>query len=202
MRHFEKGSEPKSLEIYRESMGAFKNLPIATKTEIRSLGFKEQGGLCALCCGYLPDREPARIAHLEPQSSSPAQALIYENMVLSCAGGDGLDVTTRPRSFSCDRKQKASRLPVTPLQPDCEIRFNYTSNGAIIPASDDDKETDETINILALNCERLRQARVAAYEEAVENLEALGDSEFRSRFLDPKMPILSAFLPMLEQLLA
>jgi len=48
---------------------------------------------------------------------------------------------------------------VSPLNSDCESRFTYTGRGNVIPSDEDDMAAQETIDLLGLNCKRLRDRR-------------------------------------------
>ncbi len=50
---------------------------------------------------------------------------------------------------------------VSPLDDDCQSRFTYTGNGKIIPSDESDTFAQRTIDIVGLNCKRLKDRRLS-----------------------------------------
>jgi len=203
VRHIEKGQAPEGLDQYRQDGGDYQHLYTEVKSEIRTQGYVEQGGLCAFCCGSLSDDARKQIiAHLVPRDANvgdPRLELTYANMVISCTGRAEIDQAPAAPSdhHSCDRLQRNRRLPVTPLQPDCQSRFTYDTFGRI-HGSAADGDAKQTIEILGLDCMRLQLARKAKYEEAVIDFEMLGSESFKTEILGHNRFPLETFLPFLE----
>jgi uncharacterized protein (TIGR02646 family) len=80
------------------------------------------------------------VAALEVRRQPPAQAEIFG----AAAHGDEL-------------------LPVTPVQPDCESRFQYGENGDISGADDDAKETIDLLKLDHTTLEGWRRGAIAGF---------------------------------------
>lgn len=195
-----KGAEPPSLTARRRAGQIDWNVTGAIKNDIRRACRIEQSDLCAFCCARLPgDPQLQRIAHVEPQDVNPARTLDYTNMVLSCSSGrDYIRESTQSwGSQSCDERQKADVLPVHPLQPDCTDKFIFLGNGSIAP-SQEDSDAQTSIDILNLNCERLRLKREGAIDGAEEARSWMTQEEWDATYIYPKPPHLPDFWPAIS----
>lgn len=50
---------------------------------------------------------------------------------------------------------------VSPLNSDCQSRYSYTKNGEIISFNENDKDAQRTIDLLGLNCKKLKDKRLS-----------------------------------------
>ncbi len=191
--YVKKNGEPPSLTAQRaEGTTTWEEVPGNVKQDIRRSGWIEQSGLCAFCCARLPDiRSLQRIAHVVPRDVEPLKSMDYENMVISCSSGrDRERFSTSTGNLSCDEAQGANVLPISPLQSDCEKEFYYLQNGAIKGTS---VEASTSINILNLDCERLRRSRAAAIEGAELFRGRMSSGHFESVYLVSEPPHLPEF---------
>lgn len=198
MRYVRHSPEPNDLNVYRESGGDWDHAP---KAAIKSLLLKDQQGLCGFCCCRLPAvGEFQRIAHIIPRSADKSLALAYDNMVLSCSSGKPDTPDSKPRSnvVTCDESQGHRDLPVKPTDPDCQNAFSYTADGAILGVSPD---ASKSVQVLNLDCLRLRGARRALYDvadELYESCSARDEWVEWSRFLGTSTASPIGFLPYIQ----
>lgn len=180
MRYIRKGAEPSALSEYKACASedwkpTYEGLD---KKPIREALVREQGYLCCYCGGRIGERADCHIEHLIPRSLSPARALDYVNMLASCQGVD--DRARIPEH--CGHARGTKPVRVSPLSPDCESFFLYSSNGKIEPSTEPSKHVlaEETIRHLGLSVPKLQAARKAAIEGALEGLPQLSAEEMRA----------------------
>lgn len=100
---------------------------------------------------------------------------VPEYMLGSCQGTDA----TPQVPAHCGQARGNVLLPVTPFMPDCGAYFSYGSDGSIDATSDPatKEAAGQTIRILRLGVDRLKSARAAAIEGAIEGLDGLSADE-------------------------
>jgi uncharacterized protein (TIGR02646 family) len=187
MTFISKGAEPPLLEFFRATEGAtWDGMHGDVKEQIRVGCLEEQNGFCAFCCSKLPAMGSLqRIAHVVPRAINPSRALDYSNMVTSCSSGREKAVEFNVKhEMTCDEAQGSVVLPISPLMHDCSTKFSYLQNGAIVPANDE-PDSERTIEILNLDCFRLREARKEAISAALEMRNHLSAEQWNAVFLDP-----------------
>lgn len=113
----------------------------------------EQGCICCYCMQRIAD-DSAHFEHFKPQSVCEAEVLEYTNMLLSCNGHQG-DRT------HCGHKHGSEFYPMllSPLSPDIEECFDYSSSGKISGLT---AEAGFTIQTLALDQYHLNEQRKRA----------------------------------------
>lgn len=117
----------------------------------------EQKYLCCYCCNRISNAD-SHIEHFRPQSIRQDLSLEYSNLHASCQGEKG-DMKHCGHAKS-DRYDET--LLISPLDEACDKRFLYSGSGKIKPADANDKGAEYTIDVLALNDERLKGARCEA----------------------------------------
>jgi uncharacterized protein (TIGR02646 family) len=139
---------------------------------LRRTLIEQQVQMCCYCEVALIEAIDAHIEHLEDKDRSPEKTFDFNNLLASCQHND------------CCGHQKGARYftdMVTPLQSNCQSRFIYTGNGEIIPTDENDQFAYATIDLLGLNCNRLKDRR----KSIVNALDpAYTDSEFLRLSLD------------------
>lgn len=166
MRSIKQTREPLALRQWkRQNVGLPDGLtyppPSNILQAIKDALYKEQMGLCAYTLRKLPTPLDGHVEHIEPQKQRPDKVLDYTNMVL-CFPPNGGDT-----SFGYGAPIKGGRHVqlnadfVSPHSKGCGKRFIYKSNGEILPVPND-AAAEGTINLVQLNCERLRDLRQAA----------------------------------------
>ncbi|KYF50891.1 hypothetical protein BE08_23025 [Sorangium cellulosum] len=140
---------------------------------------REQGYLCGYCESRIGERDgDCHIEHVEAQSVNPARSLDYTNMLASCQGSDAQP----PVPTHCGGARGKAHLPVTPFMEDCGTYFLYGSDGRIEAVSEpmNREAAKQTIDVLRLDIGRLKAARRAAIEGALEGLEGLSADDWRT----------------------
>lgn len=160
-----RNKEPKELASYRETTpgASYKDLPC--KPLIRKSLVEEQGYICAYCMGKITE-ENSSIEHYISQTrhkDSPfskeehkKHSLLYSNMYGVCINA----------SEHCDKKRE--NFPIKILDPhksSCEDLITYTLDGTIIPVGKEYDKVQYDIDLLGLNCTKLKDKRVAAKDE-------------------------------------
>ncbi len=92
----------------------------------------------------------------------------YGNLMAACDGGESENKTqkvSRMKSYPlwCDKSKRGFTIPLSPLQPNIESRFQYVqvSNDEvrILPSNDHDLEAGETLQTLNLDTPFLQKRR-------------------------------------------
>lgn len=161
MIYIEKMDEPAWLSDYKQKNASAKYDSVSFKPYIGTLReylIKEQKGLCAYCCCSI-DLENSHNEHIEPrnpQGYASNKSLDYNNIVASCNG----NINAAQSETSCGKHKGNSydsNRFISPLDTQCETKFDYYPNGKIIG-------DEYTIDLLNLNSYRLKNARRAVYE--------------------------------------
>lgn len=161
---FQKSREPAALRRWRASNPgelSWKALGGEVKASIREALSREQHGVCCYCYG--PVEPGSRIEHIAART--PENILEWDNLALSCYGGEGSD------EHHCDKKKGSRRLKVihphrAPVlfatRVDLRGRLKgYPSNEALR------QDVEDTLN---LNARRLTNARRASIVTATVGL--------------------------------
>lgn len=117
----------------------------------------EQGGICAYT-GRAINAMSSHVEHLKPQNHCGEwEDVEYRNVVV-CFPIDGGDI-----SYGYGAPIKAGwwdeALFVSPLSEECERRFKFVWSGHVHPSPDDHPGAKETIKVLGLDNDGLRQLR-------------------------------------------
>jgi uncharacterized protein (TIGR02646 family) len=127
--------------------------------ELKDRLIEEQQYFCCYCEESLKERD-THIEHFKPRSSFPKDEFKIRNLFACCVNTD-----------SCGhKKQGKTNKIISPLDHNCQTRFTYTGNGKIISKRENDTIAQQTIDLLGLNCERLRDHR--------ENIIKIWDMDF------------------------
>jgi uncharacterized protein (TIGR02646 family) len=177
MKHIRKQQEPVEFTQWKEHNKdlnvTFDDLHSDVKNRVKQGLMVEQGYICCYCERRLEERD-SHIEHLCPQDPYVDDALIYENMLCSC-----LQNTRRGEPLHCGvlRKNWYNEQYISPLEADCETRFEYTEAGEI-RSHGNDRAADTTITKLGLNIDKL----IALRYEAIKPFQdaTLSPEELRS----------------------
>ncbi len=153
MKRIVKGEEPASfLRWIRQNRGGNWNdfSGCDVYRELKQGLIEEQGFLCCYCEVALKKNTDAHIEHSKPKDRYPGERFSIRNLFACCQHGD-----------NCGHRKGGNYFDelISPLDADCQSRFTYTGNGKIIPADKDDSFAQRTIDLLALNCNRLKRQR-------------------------------------------
>ncbi len=159
MKHIVKNTEPQDFTDWKGNWpditpgwaefdsGAKQPDGNSIKHKVKVALLKEQGGLCCFCESPV-EMNHGHIAHLKDQVNHPDLVLEYGNLLYSCPEN------SRTEPQTCGHAQGREKLPIAPLDVDCESRFSYASTGGIIPRIPGDEKAIETIRILNLDDKR------------------------------------------------
>ena len=171
MKHIIKREEPPEFSDWKANdkmrhRPNWKRLPSGVKSDLHQSLWKEQGGICCYCEREIPI-ENSHVEHLRPKTLFPRFMFDYSNLLCSCQRelrvGD-------PRICGCCKGDwYDENLLVTPLDPDCEVRFAFAADGSIRPGRPDDQSARESISRLNLDCDWLRAFRKNVVEGLVDD---------------------------------
>lgn len=198
MKHVRKSQpEPPQLADYRSrfalapkppSWNEFKKDPRRREPVKDSLRL-DQRGLCAYCETRLVLGDES-VEHVIAKSADHTRELDWSNLLLCCAGGerpfpeDLSDAAWRGEAGTrtCGHAKLASQLSIlNPLEiPRFPRLFRFNSeDGAIQPDNDqchsariDAALAEQTISVLGLRAGRLNRARLAIFDELLDQLSA------------------------------
>lgn len=166
MRYIDnRNKEPKELIEYRETTPGVSYADFPHKSIVRESLVDEQGYICAYCMGKI-DAATSTIEHYISQTrhaDSPyaeevhkEQSLLYSNMYGVCINF----------SAHCDKKRENRPIEILdPHKPSCEELITYTLDGTVVPTGRDEDKVKRDIELLGLNCKKLKDSRIAAKDE-------------------------------------
>ncbi|MBP0016876.1 MAG: TIGR02646 family protein [Cyanobacteria bacterium SBLK] len=188
MKHIHKNPEPSELISWKQQQQAigvncnYESLQNPHKRKVHESLLNEQGYLCCYCCRSIVrnssniehKQDGSHIEHFAAQSKTDdALSVAYHNLHASCGSQEHWP-------HHCGNYRKNERIPISPLDPDCESYFTYNSNGNIRAVADHPKqqEVQKTIDVLNLNHYDLAKSR----EELLDTLISLSDAEASELF--------------------
>lgn len=190
MKHIVKKEEPKAFTDWKVGRigntaktykGLNRNHNI--KDVLRDSLLEEQGYICCYCEKELKKNQH-HIEHFRPKDSNkfPQLQLDYENLFCSCQvnldKGEPLQCGNSKGNFFDER------FLISPLDPDCESRFKYTSDGQILPVDEDDTGAKITIIELKLDeVENLRKGAIEPFLNYDDNGNEIMTEEELSKFI-------------------
>lgn len=125
--------------------------------ELKTQLLQEQGYLCAYTGQRIAD-EISHIEHLKPQNQCvDGEDVDYRNVV-TCFPSSGGDIS---HGYGAPKKG-GWWWPdqfVSPLNDDCERRFSFAWSGHVSAQPEANEAARETINVIGLDVEKLRQLR-------------------------------------------
>lgn len=190
MRHVTKLPVPPLLTaVYQNTPNLpWGNFHGQAKRDTRDSLKREQYYICGYCEISL-DSMRAHIEHVEPKSGidgNPARTYDYSNMLSSCQGDIQTPVASG-RDQSCGHQKDLEIQAtgafvladlVTPAIPNSADFFTYTLEGHIEPAhglsANDRRKAEYTIQLLRLDCPRLRGARRHRIQRLVRVIDKVG----------------------------
>lgn len=151
--------------LYKEQIRSTEYIPHWKDLQVQMC--QDQGGVCCYCGLKLqfPDTQHYSVEHVLPRSKFPELVGEYKNLLLSCHSSEleraQLKKTIhskkeRKNTLHCDEFKDNKELHYSPLQADCASYFSYKLNGEV---KGSDKEAEEDIKTLNLNCHSLKERR-------------------------------------------
>lgn len=181
MKYIEKLPEPVNFTAWKNgdspdwvpSWSALDSDP-AVKQELKDSLIAEQGAICSYC-GIRINRPTSHIEHVKPRETFPEEDVNYQNLVASCS--------TEGKHRHCGNRKDNWYDPalfVSPLSPECEQKFQFSSDGKITPTRLEDPAAATTISRLGLDSPNLNAHRRNALEASgIFDDPALSDDELR-----------------------
>lgn len=179
--------EPKELSNYRQNTPNASYDGFHDKRIVKQSLIEEQGYICAYCMGKIKDADDCSIEHFIAQkrhTDSPyseqqhkEKSLLYSNMMAVCLNN----------SEHCDKKR--GNIPFKALNPhceNCEKLITYTLDGIISHSGNINNDVDDDIDLLGLNCDKLKKCRKAVIDEIWDRFKEAHPKKTWSRdlFLD------------------
>lgn len=193
MKNIQKQQPPDIFVKYKKKNASFKKLAKGNYAEIkqtlrRSL-LNEQGYICCYC-GQEITMENSIIEHIKDRHNNPDLQLEYTNLVCSCSGGKDKRVTNPQCPLYCDASKEDFEIFVSPLDEDCENKFDFDEIGNIYGLDEDAKETIKTLNLNNAKLRNLRNSAIDAYrwlsDEEIDwqdELFKIKDKYFEDRYI-------------------
>ena len=161
MKHIIKSASPEELETYKQTPGVcYKHMFKEVKDAVKTSLLKEQGYICCFC-GKRIEKDNSTIDHIKPQGTEEYKnlQLDYNNMICSCNGIDskeGEKEKNKQTPTHCNNKKGDKPIKISPLDLDCESRFEFDDDGNI---NGIDQDAIDTITVLGLGCPTLNIER-------------------------------------------
>jgi uncharacterized protein (TIGR02646 family) len=175
MKHILKDAEPHELLLWKETDRLYLRgnprwgrISSPIKGHIRENLKVEQGFICCYCERDL-DGNDCHIEHILPKGLDQYKIFLadYDNLLCSCQfeqkNGD-------PRR--CGNSKGSwydEHLYVSPLEPNCESRFEYSFDGHINASNNEDQAAIITIQKLNLGLDKLNALRKAVIETFIDD---------------------------------
>lgn len=170
--------------LYKEQIRSTEYIP--HWKDLQAQMCQDQGGVCCYCGMKLqfPNTQHYSVEHVQPRSKFPELVGEYKNLLLSCHSSEWeraqLKKTIhskkeRKNTLHCDEFKDNKELHYSPLQADCASHFSYKLNGEV---KGSDKEAEEDIKTLNLNCHSLKERRreqMLAYSFLTRNSQEMLD---------------------------
>ncbi|MDM8517090.1 retron system putative HNH endonuclease [Desulfobacterales bacterium HSG16] len=176
MKHITKHAEPDFFTKWKHNdkmcqrgRPNWNRLKSEDKKKLRKTLLEEQGAICCYC-GMTITIDNSHVEHFRPKSKNkyPQLQLEYDNLLCSCQ----LQLEkTEPRH--CGNAKGSwfdEDMTVSPLNADCESRFDFLENGSIQSSDKNDEASKETVTHLALDIGKLRELRRAAIVSVLSSL--------------------------------
>jgi uncharacterized protein (TIGR02646 family) len=185
VKHIQKGDPPQALiawiKGHRDGQKPEFDGPDFPKQAVRAALLAEQGCICAYTMIAIrppsADRaaEACHIEHIKPQSRSREDGKVEETVeftnLLACYPGT---IGEQHPGFGATKKgdEWQEAIFLSPLMPTCEKRLKFRLDGTVSATNGTDTQAVHTIDLLGLDCNRLRELRRAAIRAAGLGLDA------------------------------
>lgn len=197
MRYIADREEPESFRdwVRRNSTANWSDFSASTHEEVKEIYkhlretlISQQKQMCCYCEIKLVENTDAHVEHFIDKDSFPQKRFQFDNLLASCQYND-----------SCGHKKGNDYFEgmISPLNENCQSKFTYTGNGKIIAVDETDKDAENTIILLDLNCKRLVDRR----KSIITTLEN-SDKEFLQLSFENCVEWYHGFYTLLEYLRA
>ena len=156
MKHIVKINEPQSFTNWKSSgTKIYHDLRNPLKSDLKNALLLDQGYICCYCESKISS-DNSHIEHLDPQCNNNGNDLDFNNLLCSCQKQLAVG---EPRH--CGNSKENYIIPINPLIPHCENKFQYTEDGQIKCT---DLDSNVTIQTLNLDIDKLNDLRNKAIE--------------------------------------
>lgn len=153
MKHLMKGPSTPEFEAWKALANpdwtpTYDNLQNPQKRALHLSLLEEQGWVCCYC-GRSIARQDSHIEHFLPQERYADSALSYENLHASC-----IRETEPGTPLHCGHAKGADfdeALNISPMDAQCEARFQYTLDGRILASDAADAQAAYMVDLLKLD---------------------------------------------------
>lgn len=184
MKQIHKTSEPFTLKQYRSSItkehledsNIYEDFKAKTKEgcidsekgNLRKQLLEEQGYICCYCMSPISCKN-SKIEHYKPQTKYRSLQIDYQNLFVSCQGGEGL----RKKEQFCDTYKGEDELHSIDLLQSIEHSIGYQNEKRryICIVSDNSQIDSEINSVLNLNAKILKENRYQEYNRVKQKLQ-------------------------------
>ena len=182
MKRIFKKKEPKSLSEYRSSIShenlkdenIYEEYQYKTKSDcnigdsnnLRLKLLEEQGYICCYCMSRV-DCNNSKIEHLKPQSKYRNLQIDYQNLFISCKGGEG----EKANNQHCDTKKAEKELKKIDLLSNIQDYIYYKKETQFIEIDSKDRDIKDDLDLLNLNISKLKRNRRNSYDNLLAQLQ-------------------------------
>ena len=200
MKHLEKMEEPDELvtwkandKMFQRGRPNWKRFRNPEKNAVHVALCEEQGWICCYC-GTGIDLDTSHIEHFRPREFFKDHLFEYDNLLCSCQRE--LQKEQPKHCGSAKGSWFEDGVTISPLDQDCETRFEYSASGHIAASGHDDG-ADATILYLNLDDDKLVELRKAAISAAIDSLDTFQDEEIQEMVdtYSQRSPVTDRFQP-------
>jgi|GEM_PF-840082 uncharacterized protein (TIGR02646 family) len=187
-----------------------------SRKQLKAALHARQNGLCVYCEIALENTDKPNIGshvdHVLPKEKHPTLTFDYNNLVLSCfaTGGEIKADEKDPVPVSCGHAElkKTNNFDETrfikPTDSNCERYFSFELDGGVMPhpslSSPDIDKAKHTLNVLNLDCLRLRRLREDTITQLYQIVSELqNDNGALTRFLIQELQDNKSFINARKQ---
>ncbi len=188
----------------------------ASRRQLKAALHARQNGLCVYCEIGLENSDNQNIGshvdHILPKEKHPALTFDYDNLVLSCfaTGGEIKADEKDPAPVSCGHAELKrtnkfdESLFIKPTDSNCEHYFSFELDGRAIAypglSSPDTDKVEHTLEVLNLNCLRLKRLREDTITQLYQIVTELqNDNDELKRFLILELQKTKSFINARKQ---
>lgn len=123
------------------------NAKYYSKQELRAELLTEQENLCCYCEREISnDPLAVKVDHIKPRSGNENLIFEYNNLGLSCSGGE-CDPKPRISATHCDTSKNGNEIPITPYDKRCEKDIDFIIKGNIFGKTENASKTIDVLNL-------------------------------------------------------
>ena len=147
-----------------------------------------QNGLCGYCEIRLDTSIGNHLEHIDSKSFNAHKTFEYQNIICSCIK-DSLSDNEDANPISCGHAKRSKSIDIKPTDAECGKCFTFDFFGRVVPNEtltiEEKQKAQNTIDILNLNCKRLKRQRETVIDEGYKIInELLRDTDALNNFLD------------------